>query len=446
MSAHTDEKPQADTWRCGAKVFSLDHPLVMGILNVTPDSFSDGGRYTDLASALDHAEQMLTSGADIIDVGGESTRPGSAEVAADEEKARVLPVVEALTTRGAIVSIDTRHAEVAQAAVDDGASIINDVSGFRDQAMREVAVACGAGLVVMHMAGTPDVMQEQTHYDDVVCDVRSYLLKRAQLLESEGVDRSRICIDPGPGFGKTAQQNLELLDRFDELSDAGYPVMVATSRKGFIGKYFGKPEPASRVWGSVATAVEAVVKGAAVARVHDVAQTIEAFSYLERPASRVIVALGSNEGDRIMTMIWARRRIDALPVTEVVAGSSIYSSEPAYNLDQPAFANALLEVQTRLHPQVLLAQLQRIELLAGRVRTFPNAPRPLDLDIVDYQNVTSKDAALTLPHPCALERDFVISPLLELEPDFKFADGAALDKMGVRYGKVTGILLPATSW
>lgn len=436
----------AGSWHCASRVFTLERPLVMGILNVTPDSFSDGGLYATPDNALAHASEMLEAGADIIDVGGESTRPGSREVTVADELARVLPVIRGLAEHEVVVSVDTRHAQVAEAAVEAGASIINDVSGFRAPAMRAVAASCDAGLIVMHMAGTPETMQADPHYDDVVSEVRAYLLQQARLLEAEGVERERICLDPGPGFGKTAAHNLEILARFDELCDAAYPMMVATSRKGFIGTCFGKPEPSERVWGSVATAIEAVAKGAAVARVHDVAETTEAFEWLGKPPARVAIALGANEGDRIMALVWARRRIAALPYTEVLAGSAIYASEPAYNEDQPAFANAMLFVRTRLHPQVLLAELQRLELTAGRVRTFPNAPRPLDLDIVDYGGVVSTGETLTLPHPLALERDFVVKPLLELDPDYVLADGTSVGGEAVRYGMVGGILLPASSW
>ena len=268
-------------WRCGEFTFPAEgadvRPLVMGILNVTPDSFSDGGTHNAPQDALVYAEHMLGQGANIIAVGGESTRPGSDEVAPEEELARVLPVVRELAARGRCVSVDTRHAPVAQACVDAGAAIINDVSGFRDPAMVEVAAGCDAGLVVMHMLGEPKTMQAEPHYEDVVGEVGAYLVKQAHMLEQAGVAPERICIDPGVGFGKTTKHNLQLLQATDWLASLGYPLMVAVSRKRFIGELTGVDVAADRVAGSVAAAQYAVEHGALVARVHDVAETVQAF-------------------------------------------------------------------------------------------------------------------------------------------------------------------------
>lgn len=438
--------PQTHAWRCSGHVLALDRPRVMGILNVTPDSFSDGGRYFALDDALRHAEQLHAQGADLIDVGGESTRPGSSEVSGETESARVLPVISALAGRGYLVSVDTRHAEVARRAVEAGASVINDVSGFRDPAMRQVARGCDAGLVVMHMLGSPKTMQHDPRYTDVVREVRAYLLERAALLEREGVERERICLDPGPGFGKTVEHNVQLLDRFDELCDAGYPVLAATSRKSFVGEVFGRPEPSGRVWPSVATAVEAVCRGAACVRVHDVAETRAALDALARPAHEAIVGMGSNQGNRVSHLAWAAERIDALPATSVTARSPIYESAPAYYLDQPAFANAVLVVSTRLHPRVLLAELQRLELAAGRVRTFRNAPRPLDLDILDYAGTVCSGDDLVLPHPRLTERDFVVRPLLDVAPGFVLSDGTRVCREAVSVGMACGVLRSADAW
>jgi dihydropteroate synthase len=253
----------------------------MGILNVTPDSFSDGGQHDGLQAACAHARLMVEQGATIIDVGGESTRPGSDEVSVEEELARVLPVVARLADEGMIVSIDTRHAAVAKACVEAGAAIINDVSGFRDQAMVDVAVGCGAGLVVMHMLGEPKGMQTEPRYEDVVGEVRDYLLGQAHALEAAGVAHERICIDPGPGFGKTFEHNLALLRQTSVFASLGYPLMAAYSRKGFIGALTGVTEASKRVAGSVAVAIYAAQRGARVLRVHDVAPTVEALRTLE---------------------------------------------------------------------------------------------------------------------------------------------------------------------
>jgi dihydropteroate synthase len=224
---------------------------------------------------------MAEQGAAIIDVGGESTRPGSDEVSVEEELARVLPVVTRLAEEGLVVSIDTRHALVARACVEAGAAIINDVSGFRDQAMVDVAASCDAGLVVMHMLGEPKGMQVDPHYEDVVGEVRDYLLGQAGMLEAAGIARERICIDPGPGFGKTFEHNLALLRETAAFASLGYPLMAAYSRKGFIGAFAGVVETSERVAGSVVVAVYAAQRGARVLRVHDVAPTVEALRTLE---------------------------------------------------------------------------------------------------------------------------------------------------------------------
>lgn len=264
------------TWRCGPTAFELDRPLVMGVLNVTPDSFSDGGEYLPPGAALDRARALLAEGADIVDAGGESTRPGADEVAVAEESARVLPVVSALAADGACVSVDTRHAEVAAACVEAGASIINDVSGFRDPAMVEVAAGCDTGLVVMHMQGDPRTMQDAPEYDEVVADVIAFLKRRTARLLDAGVAHERIAVDPGIGFGKTLEHNLELLRRLDEIAALGYPVLVGASRKRFIGLLLDQATARRRVWGSVGAAVAAVERGASIVRVHDVAETVQA--------------------------------------------------------------------------------------------------------------------------------------------------------------------------
>jgi len=255
----------------------------MGVLNVTPDSFSDGGEFDDRSVAPRHARTMLDEGADIIDVGGESTRPGAAEISIAEELERVRPVVAELAgDAGAVpLSIDTRHPEVAVACLDAGASIINDVAGFRDPAMLEVAAGSDAGVVVMHMLGEPGTMQKDPRYGDVVSEVRDFLLERALALEDAGVARERICIDPGFGFGKTLEHNLALLRALPELSGFGYPVMVGLSRKRMIGDITGVELPRERVGGSVGAAVWAAEHGASIVRVHDVGFTVQALRVLE---------------------------------------------------------------------------------------------------------------------------------------------------------------------
>ena len=269
----------SSTWHCGRFELVLDRPLVMGILNVTPDSFSDGGAHDDTVAAIEWGERLVSEGAAILDVGGESTRPGSSAFSVTDELARVLPVVAHFAGRREIpVSIDTRHAEVARQCVRAGASIINDVSGFRDAEMVEVAAGCDAGVVIMHMLGEPGTMQVAPHYDDVVREVGGYLAEQAVLLESAGVARERIAIDPGIGFGKTLAHNLELLRALPELAALAYPVLVGASRKRFIGELTHVDVPAERLAGSLAVACWAAQHDASILRVHDVAATVAALA------------------------------------------------------------------------------------------------------------------------------------------------------------------------
>lgn len=270
-------------WHCGSFCFDQSQTLVMGILNVTPDSFSDGGRYADTFDALIHANELCAAGADIIDVGGESTRPGSAEVSLEEELNRVLPVVKALAAEGICVAVDTRHASVAKACVDAGASIINDISGFEDPAMIEVAANSTVGCVIMHMQGTPGTMQDNPVYKDVVAEVSSYLFAQAEILMQAGVAPERICVDPGPGFGKTLKHNIEMLKNsaaFAHLGELPFISLAAWSRKGTIGELSGVSVPSERLGGSIAAALYAAEHGAGVVRVHDVKPTVEALKVL----------------------------------------------------------------------------------------------------------------------------------------------------------------------
>jgi dihydropteroate synthase len=256
----------------------LERPLVMGILNVTPDSFSDGGDYFDPVRALGRGRDIVVQGAQIVDVGGESTRPGAEQVSPTEEISRVRPVVSALALEDACVSIDTRHPEVAAACVEAGARVINDISGFRDHAMIEVAAGCEAGVVVTHMLGEPGTMQKAPTYDDVVTEVRDYLERQAFRLRDAGIARERIVVDPGIGFGKTVPHNLEILRRLGEIAALGYPVLIGASRKRFIGAVLEQDEPRRRGWGSVGAAVAAFDRGASILRVHDVGETVQALA------------------------------------------------------------------------------------------------------------------------------------------------------------------------
>jgi len=253
-------------------------PLVMGVLNVTPDSFSDGGRYLDPAQAVDHGRQLIAEGSAVVDVGGESSRPGAAEVDEAEELRRVVPVIEALAP-DVRISIDTVKPGVARAAVAAGATLINDVSA--SPALAQVAGELGVGYVVMHRKGTAQTMQIDPHYDDVVVEVKTFLAERARQAAAAGVEE--VWVDPGIGFGKTSDHNLSLLRHLDQIVDLGYPVLVGTSRKGFLGRLLGQsdgtegPAPTDdRLEASLATATWSIAHGAAMIRVHDVRASVQA--------------------------------------------------------------------------------------------------------------------------------------------------------------------------
>lgn len=268
--------------RCRDTYLSLDRTVLMGVLNVTPDSFSDGGLWLDAERAVGHGLEMAARGASIIDVGGESTRPGAEPVAADEELRRVIPVIEALSGRvGVPISVDTRKPEVADRAVSAGATIINDTLGeATDRAMDEVAARTGAAIVVMHSRGTPATMRELTDYSDVVAHVRDWLDGRANELLESGVGRDAICIDPGFGFAKSPAQNLSLLRRLEEIIGLGYAVLVGTSRKSFIGATLDVAE-SQRLEGTTATVAWSVMKGAHIVRVHDIQENVRTVRMIE---------------------------------------------------------------------------------------------------------------------------------------------------------------------
>ncbi len=259
-------------WHTSKRVLSLEKPLIMGILNVTPDSFSDGGCFHDVSKAVEHALQMADEGADIIDLGGESTRPGACSVQSDEEISRILPVIDALTNRLSIpLSVDTWKSQVADAALNAGAEIINDISGLSfDAAMPETAAKHQAGLVLMHTRGRPQDMQQNTDYADLMGEISLYLHKASAKALSAGVSANRIALDPGIGFAKDLDGNLEILRRLPELESLCYPLLVGTSRKSFIGKTLKRKETADRLFGTAATVALAVASGARILRVHDV--------------------------------------------------------------------------------------------------------------------------------------------------------------------------------
>jgi len=257
-------------WLVRGSEICTERPLILGVLNLTPDSFSDGGRYADPAAALARAERMIAEGADLIDVGGESTRPGAASVDAAEEWGRIGVVVEELVRRGVSVSIDTTKSSVARRAVDAGAAVLNDVSGLRsDPALAGVAAESGAGLVLMHMRGTPRTMQRDVAYEDLLGDVVAFLGHALDSAAQAGCHPEQLVIDPGIGFGKSAEGNLELIAGVGRLVELGRPVMVGPSRKSFIGRILDVPI-GDRLGGTIAACVAALERGARVFRVHDV--------------------------------------------------------------------------------------------------------------------------------------------------------------------------------
>lgn len=269
-----DTTPTLD---CAGRLLKLDRPQVMGIVNVTPDSFSDGGAHDTTEAAVAHALKLVEEGADLLDVGGESTRPGADDVSLEEELHRVLPVIEQLITRvGVPISIDTYKPEVMRAAVQAGAGMINDVYGLRRDDALETAAALGVPVVIMHMQGEPRSMQAAPGYDDVVGEVHRFLAERIFAAEMAGIPKKHIVIDPGFGFGKDAAHNLQLLSQFERFTQLGVPVLAGLSRKRSLGEITGRSIAAERVAASVAAHLIAAQRGAAIVRVHDVAATVDA--------------------------------------------------------------------------------------------------------------------------------------------------------------------------
>ena len=535
-------------WRCGKYELKFDRPRIMGVLNVTPDSFSDGGEHLDTDAAIAHGLKMLDDGADIIDVGGESTRPGFTPVDPDTEARRVLPVVQALAKAGAVVSIDTRHVEVAKAAVRVGASIVNDVTGFTDPRMVDFVKESDCGLVVMHAGEVADVERPRTHtevqldtsaaafmaqkareaeeaaralgatgkskraakaklisgmvqplqpqlpfdapapaadaeqaapapgasaavaFDATDADavsasvedapssddlasvmarsgatayngsrsaqlrrftlpdsapimrrVMGFLSDQARALIHAGVARERICLDPGSGFGKQANEDIVIQRELGKIASLGYPTLCAVSRKRLVGAISGVANARERDIATFGVCLGAIEQGANIVRVHNVAgfaQFLNGFWAIARPQPRrAYVALGSNEGDRLENIRTARDLIAQIPMTCVSSCSRIYESEPAYETDQDAFANAVIEIKTELAPLILLDELGKVELQLGRDRSGKakaNGPRPIDCDLLWMDNEIHGGNKLRLPHPGLGERDFVLVPLEDL--------------------------------
>ncbi|MGC9312745.1 MAG: dihydropteroate synthase [Sediminispirochaetaceae bacterium] len=396
---------------------------VMGILNVTPDSFSDGGSYADLDSAVQRGLEMEAQGADIIDIGGESTRPGHKPVGVREELSRVIPVIRRLAAELRVpISIDTSKAEVACAGVEAGACLINDVWGFTaDPDMVKVAVETGAACCLMHN-------QEGTAYKDLMEDILHELSLRASRALEGGVDESKIILDPGIGFGKTVEQNIEVMQSLGRLNELKYPWLLGTSRKSMIGRTLDLPVD-RRLAGSIATNVLGIRAGADFIRVHDVRPHVQAARMTDRivrtgpyrlPGREwshiACISLGSNLGERAEYLNQALQRMDACGVITVLRVSGVYETSPVGKTDQPAFLNAAAVIGTDLGREDLLQQLLAIEKELMRTREERWGPRTIDLDILFYDQQQYESDEIRIPHPRLHERLFVLAPLSEIAP------------------------------
>lgn len=287
-----DITPQLD---CAGRVLKLDRPRVVGIVNVTPDSFSDGGEHATTDAAVAHGVRLTEEGADMLDVGGESTRPGAEDITVEEELRRVIPVIERLAEQTSLpISVDTSKPEVMRAAIAAGAGMINDVYGLRRKGALEAAAALGVPVVLMHMQGEPRSMQDAPEYDDVVGDVHRFLAERIFAAEMAGIAKKNLVVDPGFGFGKTRQHNLALLAQLQRFAELGVPVLAGLSRKKTIGELTGRDDPNDRIHGSVAAALIAAQRGASLLRVHDVAATVDALKVWNAVAAVPMPRAGSS--------------------------------------------------------------------------------------------------------------------------------------------------------
>ena len=408
---------------------------IMGVLNVTPDSFSDGGLHLHPEAALARAREMVAEGVDVIDIGGESSRPGAEPVSAAEELARVLPVVERLAGEVTVpLSVDTYKAEVAERALAAGAHMINDISALRfDPGMAEVVAAHEVPVVLMHMQGTPRDMQRNPIYEAVVPDILDFLDTAIGRALAAGVHRDLILVDPGIGFGKTLSHNLEILRDLDAFRLTGCPVLVGPSRKSFIGNILDLP-PLLRLEGTAATVALGVKAGVSVVRVHDVeairrtARVADAIVRGYRPA-RAFLSLGANLGDPVAQLREAVRRIRTMPGTRLVACSSVYRTEPVGPVAQDWFFNLVVEIETELDPVRLVAEGLRIEAELGRRRMMRWGPRVIDIDLVLYGEERVDRPDCRVPHPESHRRRFVLQPLVELAPDVRWRGRTAREHL-----------------
>jgi dihydropteroate synthase len=420
----------------------------MGILNVTPDSFSDGGRHFDANVAIARAKAMVAEGAAIVDVGGESTRPGHSSISAEEELRRVAPVLEALAQNfEAAVSIDTGKAVVAREAARLGASVINDVWGLqRDPGMADAVADTGSAVVVMHNRDQADGTI------DILDDVERFFERSLNLAAGAGVPFGRILLDPGIGFGKTPEQNHSCIWNLDRFRRFGAPILVGLSRKSFIGRITGA-EVDRRLPGTLAADTIALMRGASVLRVHDVAENraaLDVFKTLSVAAqptaaptdagrARIVLALGGNVGDKALSLRRALRAIAGEPGVELTAVSRLYRTAPWGKTDQDWFVNACALGLTRVAPEALLARMKALEVDLGRVSTERWGPRVIDIDLIAYDEISLQSEKLTLPHPELFNRAFVLVPLAEIASDLVIAGvrvGDAARRLGAEAAEV----------
>ena len=439
----------------------------MGVVNVTPDSFSDGGEWFGADAAIQHGLELVAQGADIVDVGGESTRPGAQRIEAAEELRRVGPVIEGLVEAGVHVSVDTMRAQVAEFALQAGARLVNDVSGgLADPDMARLVAQSGARYVLVHWRGHSSDMYARAIYHDVVAEVRDELARRVDEVVKAGVTPEQIVLDPGLGFGKRLEHNWPLLTHLRELAVLNgrtFPVLVGASRKRFIGRLLAGPDGTPRPFAAsddatVAMTALAAASGAWCVRVHQVPANADAVRVAAAwtaaagtgpagtgpagtgPAGTAaavrtaVLAIGANLGDRLATLRQAVAEIAKLPGTTVLRTSPVYETAPVGGPAQPDYLNAVLIVETALASRELLAKLNAIEADAGRVREVRFGPRTLDIDIISYSGETSDDPVLTLPHPRAHERAFVLAPWHDIDPAATLPAGPVADLLAAAGG------------
>ena len=420
-------------WQTGRYRLVLDRVHLMGIVNVTPDSFSDGGQFLSPRAALAQCERLVAEGADLVDLGAESTRLHATPVPAEEEWRRLQPVLREALGLGVPVSVDTHKPEVMRAALDAGADLINDVRALTTPgALEALATHPTAGVCLMHSRGNPSIMQTLAHYGDVVGDVATFLKERYQAACAAGIATERIALDPGYGFAKTMEHSVELLARQSELlsrlADAGVhrPLLAGLSRKGTVGRLTGRPVE-QRLAGSLAAALLAAQRGARILRVHDVAETVDlmkVWQAVEQAGQETIaIGLGANLGDARATLDWALQQLHTHPLVTLKQVSSLYRTRPV-DADGPDYLNAVALLHTSMEPEALLHLLQALERQAGRERPYRNAPRTLDLDLLLYGQRVLNSPTLTLPHPRMHQRRFVLEPLAELAPDISTNAGS----------------------